>query len=233
MRKFFSKVTQHSCYHEKYLDLKLVVSKTAYYKKNPVFEETRRKTRISQAYVVAMSNDYPGLNFSKPSLSGPTWKVDFFLKSPISIVQRAYIPKNGVEFRQQSNGDNRTGIATSYDIVRRRQFFGSQLLTHRHPFLIPDHKNIIKVLIRKWQATQKTSGLVDRLENSRFFCGPMRKQQIFSRPIRKQHFFLVGQLENNKLMVGQLENSRFFRGPIKKQQVFGRPIRKQQFFVGP
>ena len=125
--------------------------------------------------MVAMSNDYPGLNFSKPSLSGPTWKVDFFLKSPISIVQRAYIPKNGVEFRQKSNGDNRTGIATSYDIVRRRQFFGSQLLTHRHPFLIPDHKNIIKVFIRK------TSGLVYQLENSRFFCGPMRKQQIFSR----------------------------------------------------
>ena len=40
------------------------------------------------------------------------WLV-FFLKSPISIVQRAYIPKNGVEFRQQSNGDNRSGVATS------------------------------------------------------------------------------------------------------------------------
>ena len=70
--------------------------------------------------MVAMSNDYPGLNFSKPSLSGPTWKVDFFLKSPISIVQRAYIPKNGVEFRQHTNtnSDNKTGVATSREVVR-------------------------------------------------------------------------------------------------------------------
>ena len=63
-------------------------------------------------------------------LSILTWKVVFYLKSPISIVQRAYIPKNGVEFRQQSNGDNRTDIATSYDIARRRQYFATHLLTY-------------------------------------------------------------------------------------------------------
>ena len=54
-------------------------------------------------------------------LSILTWKVVFYLKSPISIVQRAYLPKNGVEFRQKSNGDNRSGVATSYDLMRRRQ----------------------------------------------------------------------------------------------------------------
>ena len=54
-------------------------------------------------------------------LSILTWKVVFYLKLPISIVQRAYIPKNGVEFRQQFNGDNRSGVATLYDLMRRRQ----------------------------------------------------------------------------------------------------------------
>ena len=54
-------------------------------------------------------------------LSILTWKVVFYLKSPISIVQRAYIPKNGVEFRQQFNGDNRSGVATLYDLMRHRQ----------------------------------------------------------------------------------------------------------------
>ena len=48
------------------------------------------------------------------------YKVAFCLKSPIFIVQRAYIPKNGVEFCHQTNSDNRTGVATSYDLVRRR-----------------------------------------------------------------------------------------------------------------
>ena len=43
------------------------------------------------------------------------------LKSPIFILQRAYIPKNGVEFRQQTNSDNRTGVATSRDVARRRR----------------------------------------------------------------------------------------------------------------
>ena len=54
-------------------------------------------------------------------LSSLTWKVVFYLKSPISIVQRAYIPKNWVEFRQQFNSDNRSGVATLYDLMRRRQ----------------------------------------------------------------------------------------------------------------
>ena len=52
--------------------------------------------------------------------NGLTWKVFLYLNSPISIVQRAYIPKNGVEFHQQSNGDNKTGVVTSYDLARRR-----------------------------------------------------------------------------------------------------------------
>ena len=43
----------------------------------------------------------------------------FWLKSPIFILQRAYIPKNGVEFCQQSNGDNRRDVGTSYDLARR------------------------------------------------------------------------------------------------------------------
>ena len=32
-----------------------------------------------------------------------------------------YIPKNGVEFHQQFNGDNRFGVATLYDLMHRRQ----------------------------------------------------------------------------------------------------------------
>ena len=59
--------------------------------------------------------------FKKSIISFPfhQWLV-FYLKSPIFIVQRAYIPKNGVEFRQQTNSDNRTGVATSCDVARRR-----------------------------------------------------------------------------------------------------------------
>ena len=77
--------------------------------------------------MVAMSNDCPGLFSEKIILqvvfyiSGLTWKVDFYLKLPISIVQRAYIPKNGVEFNQQFNGDNRSGVATLYDLMCVRQ----------------------------------------------------------------------------------------------------------------
>ena len=76
--------------------------------------------------MVAMSNDCPGLFSEKIILqvifyiSGLTWKVEFYVKLPIPIVQRAYIPKNGVEFRQKTNSDKRTGVATSYDLVRRR-----------------------------------------------------------------------------------------------------------------
>ena len=104
--------------------------------------------------MVAMSNDCPGLFSEKIILqvifyiSGLTWKVEFYVKLPISIVQRAYIPKNGVEFRQQSNGDNRTGIATSYDIARRRQYFGTHLCTHHHHFLIGEQcKAMHKIIV--------------------------------------------------------------------------------------
>ena len=45
------------------------------------------------------------------------YRILFYLKSPIFILQRAYIPKNGVEFRQQTNSDNRTGVATSRDVA--------------------------------------------------------------------------------------------------------------------
>ena len=49
------------------------------------------------------------------------YRVLFYLKSPIFILQRAYIPKNGVEFCQQINVDNRSSVATLYDLIRRRQ----------------------------------------------------------------------------------------------------------------
>ena len=48
------------------------------------------------------------------------YKVVFYLKSPIFILQRAYIPKNGVEFRQHTNSDNRTGVATSCNIASKK-----------------------------------------------------------------------------------------------------------------
>ena len=53
------------------------------------------------------------------------YNVAFCLKSPIFIIQRAYILKNGVEFCQQTKSDNRTGVATLYDLVRlcRRYVF--------------------------------------------------------------------------------------------------------------
>ena len=70
-------------------------------------------------------------------LRGVGWEVHFFLfikvrpqskfvfytgspKITIFIVQRAYIPKNGLEFRQQTNSDKRTHVATLYELVRRR-----------------------------------------------------------------------------------------------------------------
>ena len=48
------------------------------------------------------------------------YRVVFYLKSPIFILQRAYIPKSGVEFRQQTNSDNRTGVATSREVALRK-----------------------------------------------------------------------------------------------------------------
>ena len=42
------------------------------------------------------------------------------LKSPIFVVQRAATPKNGVEFRQKSNGAIRCSVAIPYEDVRHR-----------------------------------------------------------------------------------------------------------------
>ena len=38
-----------------------------------------------------------------------------------SIHRVAHATKNGVEFRQQTNSDNKTGVATSCDVARRRR----------------------------------------------------------------------------------------------------------------
>ena len=46
--------------------------------------------------------------------------VEEVLKSPIFVVQRAAAQKNGVEFRQVSNGTIRSSLATSYVVWRRR-----------------------------------------------------------------------------------------------------------------
>ena len=40
-------------------------------------------------------------------------------KLPIFVPQKAAAPKNGVEFRQGSNGTIRSSLATSYDVARR------------------------------------------------------------------------------------------------------------------
>ena len=58
--------------------------------------------------------------------------VAFYIKSPIFIAQRAYIPKNGAEFRQQTSSDNRTGVAASYDLVRRLQKRRTDIHTYTH-----------------------------------------------------------------------------------------------------
>ena len=42
------------------------------------------------------------------------------LKLSIFVVQKASAPKNGIEFRQGSNGTIRSSLATSYDVSRRR-----------------------------------------------------------------------------------------------------------------
>ena len=42
--------------------------------------------------------------------------VEEVLKSSIFVVQKAAVPKNGVEFRQKSIGDIRCSVATSYDV---------------------------------------------------------------------------------------------------------------------
>ena len=44
--------------------------------------------------------------------------VQEVLKSSIFVVQKAAAPKNGVEFRQGSNGTIRSSLATSYDVAR-------------------------------------------------------------------------------------------------------------------
>ena len=45
--------------------------------------------------------------------------VEEVLKSPIFVVQKAAAPKNGVEFRQGSNGTIRSRLATPCDVSRR------------------------------------------------------------------------------------------------------------------
>ena len=45
------------------------------------------------------------------------------LKLSIFVVQMAAAAKNGVEFRQVSNGTIRSNLATLYNVCRRRQFF--------------------------------------------------------------------------------------------------------------
>ena len=55
------------------------------------------------------------------------------LKSPIFILQRAYIPKNGVEFRQQTNSDNKTGVATSQTSLTRCDRSDSVFFRLSHP----------------------------------------------------------------------------------------------------
>ena len=46
--------------------------------------------------------------------------VEEVLKSPFFVVQKAAAPKNGVEFRQGSNGSIRSSLATSCEVSRRR-----------------------------------------------------------------------------------------------------------------
>ena len=47
--------------------------------------------------------------------------VEEVLKLPIFVVQKAAAPKNGVEFRQGSNGTMKSSLATSYDVWQRRE----------------------------------------------------------------------------------------------------------------
>ena len=51
------------------------------------------------------------------------WKVIFYLQLSIFIIQRAYIPKNGVNFCQQVNDNNNTCEAKSCDLVQCCQIF--------------------------------------------------------------------------------------------------------------
>ena len=48
------------------------------------------------------------------------YRVTFYLILPIFILQMAHIPKNWVQLCQQSNSDNRTGVETSYNLVRQQ-----------------------------------------------------------------------------------------------------------------
>ena len=75
--------------------------------------------------------------------------VEEVLKSPIFVVQNAAAPKNGVEFRQGSNGSIRSSLATSCDVSRRRarspNFDQSEALklsqtdTHTHRYTENQH----------------------------------------------------------------------------------------------
>jgi len=48
------------------------------------------------------------------------FNIEDALKSSILALQKAAAPKNGVEFRQGSDGTIRSSLATSYDVSRRR-----------------------------------------------------------------------------------------------------------------
>ena len=45
--------------------------------------------------------------------------IEEALKLSIFVVQKAAAPKNGVEFRQGTNGTIRSSLTTSYDVARR------------------------------------------------------------------------------------------------------------------
>ena len=47
------------------------------------------------------------------------------LKSSSLVAQKAAAPKNGVEFRQGSDGTIRSSLATLYDVLRRRACVGN------------------------------------------------------------------------------------------------------------
>ena len=70
---------------------------------------------------VNAANYNPLCLFSHQQLKNKTeWSIARALKWSIFIVQKLALHKNGVEFRQQSNGDICTSHATPYDDVRRR-----------------------------------------------------------------------------------------------------------------
>ena len=55
---------------------------------------------------------------------GRRWRQELNVKealqSSIFVIEKAAAPKNGVEFRQGSNGNIRSSLATSCDVLRHR-----------------------------------------------------------------------------------------------------------------